>query len=171
MDMTVDQPGRQGTALGVDRHLRAGGIEVALLAHRHDAALVGDDRIGIEDRTLEIAGQHQSDVADHHLSCRSAGRHWICHGVTPSDYRNPSSPLISCFCRPPTRGKGRPESVMTMATRISLARGASAMRTSMPSKWLRTKAASLWPSGTSTAVPMPPIFLAEGIRAAPLLRT
>ncbi len=45
------------------------------------------------------------------------------------------------------------------------------MRTSMPSKWLRTNAASLWPSGTSTGVPMPPIFFAEGISAAPLLRT
>ena len=50
---------------------------------------------------------------------------------------------------------------------ISLARGASAMRTSMPSKWLRTNAASLWPSGTSSATPGPPRFLEEGISAAP----
>ena len=39
---------------------------------------------------------------------------------------------------PPTRGKGRPESVTEIATRISFARGASARRTSIPSKWLRT---------------------------------
>ena len=54
------------------------------------------------------------------------------------------------------RGSGRPLSVTATATTISLARGASDTRASMASKWLRTKAASLWPSGTSIAVPIPP---------------
>ena len=50
------------------------------------------------------------------------------------DQRKPSSPLISSFLRPPTRGSGRPLSVTATATMISFARGASLMRTSMPSK-------------------------------------
>ena len=52
--------------------------------------------------------------------------------------RRPSTPLISEAVRPPTRGNGRPLSVTTTATTISLARGASATRASMASKWLRT---------------------------------
>jgi predicted MPP superfamily phosphohydrolase len=50
------------------------------------------------------------------------------------DQRRPSSPLISSFLRPPTRASGRPLSVTATATMISFARGASLMRTSMPSK-------------------------------------
>src|SRR6516225_7192853 len=82
-------------------------------------------------------------------------------------YRKPSLPTICSLVSPPTRGRGRPLSVTTTATTISLLRGASCTRTSIASKWLRTNAASLWPSGTSMAVPGPPIFFAEGIRAAP----
>ena len=84
---------------------------------------------------------------------------------------SPSSPLISCLARPPTRGCGLPESVTAMATTISLSRGASLTRTSMPSKWLRTKAASLWPSGMSKVAPRPARFLDEGMSAAPLPST
>ena len=40
-------------------------------------------------------------------------------------------------------------------------------RTSMPSKWLRTKAASLWPSGMSSGAARPARFLDDGISAAP----
>ena len=65
------------------------------------------------------------------------------------------------------RASGRPLDVTATATTISLARGASGTRASMASKWLRTKAASLWPSGTSMAVPRVPIFLADGTSAAP----
>jgi hypothetical protein len=48
--------------------------------------------------------------------------------------RKPSSPLTSATVNPPTRGKGRPLSVTATATMISLARGASLICTSMPSK-------------------------------------
>src|SRR5258707_400590 len=65
------------------------------------------------------------------------------------------------------RGKGRPLSVTTTATTISLAAGASTTRTSIASKCERTKAASLWPSGTSMGAPRPARFLADGTRAAP----
>src|SRR6201984_563635 len=54
---------------------------------------------------------------------------------------------------------------------ISLARGAALTCTSMPSKWLRTKAASLWPSGMSSVVPGPLRFFDDGISAAPLPST
>src|SRR2546427_9466820 len=47
--------------------------------------------------------------------------------------RNPSSPLILSLVRPPARASGRRLSVTAIATIISLARGASLMRTSMPS--------------------------------------
>ena len=43
--------------------------------------------------------------------------------------------------------------------------------TSMPSKWLRTNAASLWPSGISSVVPGPLRFFDDGINAAPLPST
>lgn len=54
------------------------------------------------------------------------------------NYLSPSTPLASFASSPPTRGRGRPESVTTIATMISFARGASLIRTSMPSKWDRT---------------------------------
>ena len=41
----------------------------------------------------------------------------------------------------------------------------------MPSKWLRTKAASLCPRGMSSVVPGPLRFFDDGISAAPLLNT
>ena len=53
-------------------------------------------------------------------------------------HRRPSSPLISEAFRPPTRAWMRGPVVITRAKRISSARGASAMPTSMESKWLRT---------------------------------
>ncbi len=58
--------------------------------------------------------------------------------VSTALYLSPSSPFISAVVRPPTRGSGRPESVTATATMISFARGASAIDTVMPSKWLRT---------------------------------
>ena len=58
-------------------------------------------------------------------------------------HRSPSSFLASATVSPPTRAWGRPPSVTTRATRISPALGASTKRTSMASKWVRTKAASL----------------------------
>jgi len=75
--------------------------------------------------------------------------------VEETNYRRPSSPFISAIVRPPTRGSGLPLSVIATATMISLARGASLICTSMPSKWLRTNAASLWPSGMFRIVPIP----------------
>ena len=54
--------------------------------------------------------------------------------LSPRGYRRPSSPLISPLVNPPTRGNGRPLSVTATATMISLARGASLILTSMPSK-------------------------------------
>src|SRR3546814_11082710 len=61
----------------------------------------------------------------------------------------PSSPFTSAVVRPPMRGSGRPASVTATATTISPRRGASATRSSMPQKWMRTLAASLWPRGTT----------------------
>ncbi len=53
-------------------------------------------------------------------------------------HRSPSSPLISDALRPPTRAWIRAPVVMTSASKISSARGASASPTSIASKWLRT---------------------------------
>src|SRR6185436_18886821 len=52
--------------------------------------------------------------------------------------RWPSSPLISFVSSPPTRACTRPPVVMPSRYTISPGRGASATRTSMASKWLRT---------------------------------
>ena len=63
--------------------------------------------------------------------------------------------------KPPMRASGRPRAVT-----ISFARAASDTRASIASKWLRTKAAFLSPSGTSIAVPRPPRCFADGILRA-----
>jgi hypothetical protein len=69
--VAVDQAGRDGAALGVDRHLRLIEIEIPGLADRGDAAVDGDDRVGIEDRPREIAGEQQPDIPDHQLAGRT----------------------------------------------------------------------------------------------------
>ena len=53
-------------------------------------------------------------------------------------HRSPSCPLISEALRPPTRAWTRGPVVITSASRISSARGASATPISNASKWLRT---------------------------------
>ena len=74
---------------------------------------------------------------------------------------DPSSPLISDAFNPPTRAWTRAPVVMTSASRISSARGASVMPTSIASKWLRTYEALMCVMGTSRRVPGPPTFLVE----------
>src|SRR5207253_4944891 len=121
---------------------------------------------------LRVGGRApQGDCGRHHRRCglqlvplHVHRRSWLWVGRA---YRRPSSPLISWACSPPMRASGLPLAVTTTATTISLARGASATRASIASKWLRTNAASLCPSGTSIAVPRPPRFLLEGTSAAP----
>src|SRR5258707_205501 len=108
---------------------------------------------GNSDRGAKAAARYQANRSSIHRT-----PHPSSPTVPPAVYRSPSCPLISCFCRPPMRGAGRPLSVTATATRISSLRGASGSRTSMASKWLRTKAASLWPSGTSIGVPRPANF-------------
>ena len=53
-------------------------------------------------------------------------------------HRSPSCPLISEAFSPPTRAWTRGPVVITSASKISSARGASATPTSKASKWLRT---------------------------------
>src|SRR5690606_1099808 len=53
------------------------------------------------------------------ISAARARKRW------PWAQRNPSKPWTSAAFRPPMRAKGRPLSVTTTATTISLARGAS----------------------------------------------
>ncbi len=67
-------------------------------------------------------------------------------GIIPGrgwSYLSPSSFLASSLTKPPTRGSGRPESVTTSTTTISLPRGASCTRTGIASKCDLTNAASL----------------------------
>lgn len=68
----------------------------------------------------------------------SSAEPWPGFSAGDGSQRSPSLPSIWSFVRPPMRGLGRPESVTTTATRISLARGESFSRTSIASKWLRT---------------------------------
>jgi len=65
---------------------------------------------------------------------RGDERDWSIQSRRTVFYRNPSSPLTSATVSPPTRASGRPLSVTATATMISFARGASLIRTSMPSK-------------------------------------
>ncbi len=49
------------------------------LADGSDAAVHHDDGVGAEDRTVDIAGQHQPDAADDDLA-RLFARDGVCHG-------------------------------------------------------------------------------------------
>src|SRR5579864_421029 len=89
----------------------------------------------------------------------------FCGSWLSSFHLRPSSPLISDAFSPPTRAWTRGPVVITRASKISLARGASLIPTSMASKWLRTYAALMWVMGTSRRVPGPPTFFVEGTMA------
>ena len=65
--VAVDQSGTEGRAPGVDDRTGSVRIELVLLAERGDAAVLGDQRIGVENRRVEVAAQHQPDVAHDQL--------------------------------------------------------------------------------------------------------
>ena len=65
MDMAVDQPGTQGRAVGVDGDVGGFGVDVLFLAESRDAAVDRYQRIGVEHRVFERAGQHQPDIPDY----------------------------------------------------------------------------------------------------------
>src|SRR5262249_58413374 len=107
-----------------------------------------------------VGGRGEQQVIDGHraveaqiLRAAEGGAHFDERGRSRAEreageaqaefHRRPSSFFASATVRPPTRAWGRPPSVTTRATRISLARGASLRRTSIASKCVRTKAASL----------------------------
>ena len=65
--MAVDQTGTERDAMGVDHRRRAGGVAVLLLAERGNLAVLGDQRVGVKDRVLQRARQHQADILDDQL--------------------------------------------------------------------------------------------------------
>ena len=65
MNVAVDQAGRNSGAIGIDDGGGAFGIDVRGAADGGDPAVLGDDGVGIEDRLLHGAGEHEPDIADH----------------------------------------------------------------------------------------------------------
>ena len=80
MDVAVDQAGCDGGAVGIDNGGGALGVDVLRAADCGDFPVLGNDGVGIEDRLLQGAREHQPDVADDQLA--GAGRrlcvmgHW-----------------------------------------------------------------------------------------------
>ncbi len=72
MNMAVDQAGRDRGAVGIDCRGGVLGVDVLEAPDRGDLAILGHDRIRIEDRLLQSAGEQQPDIADYQLA--RAGR-------------------------------------------------------------------------------------------------
>ena len=53
MDVAVDQAGRDGGAVGIDDRCGALGIDVLEASDRCDLAVLGDDRVAVQDRLLQ----------------------------------------------------------------------------------------------------------------------
>ena len=68
MDVAVDQARRDGGAVGVDDRGGALGVDVLEAADRSDLAVLGHDRIAVQDRLLQRPRQQQPDIADHQLA-------------------------------------------------------------------------------------------------------
>ena len=77
------RPGRDGAALGIDDEVGLVGIDILALADRRDAAVDGNDRIGIEDRLAEIAREQQADVAHDELALHRPGGSFDGHSGAP----------------------------------------------------------------------------------------
>jgi hypothetical protein len=69
--VAVDQPRAHAGAARVDVDLRRRQIGVLRLADEVDQAVDDDDRVGIEQRPVDVARQQQSDVADRMVRAKS----------------------------------------------------------------------------------------------------
>ena len=65
MHVAVDQPRREGDAMGVDHCCRPVAIKILFVPERADLAAGCNHTIAVKDRRLHLAGQDQSDVTDH----------------------------------------------------------------------------------------------------------
>ena len=72
MDVAVDQAGGDGGAVGIDHGGGALGVDVLEAADGRDLAVLGHDRIAVQDRLFQCPRQQQPDIADHQLA--RAGR-------------------------------------------------------------------------------------------------
>ena len=126
MRVVVAEAGRHGGAGGVDHGVDARSIGTRGVPDVGDRAVADDDRVAVGDRFGDVPARDRADVADQEVA-----------------HRRPFSPTTSDTCSPPTRGSGRPPSVTATAITSSSSSGASAIRSSTASKWLRTNAASL----------------------------
>jgi hypothetical protein len=68
MDVAVDQARRDGGAVGINNGGGALGVDVLEAADRRDPAVLGHDRVGIQDRLFQRPRQQQPDIADHQLA-------------------------------------------------------------------------------------------------------
>ena len=81
--MAVDQARGYSAAFGVDDKVRLVDINILVLADRGDAAVDGNNRIGIEDRLTEIAREQQADVAHDELALHRPGGSFDGHSGAP----------------------------------------------------------------------------------------
>ena len=83
MNVAVDQPGRDRRAVGVDD--RGGPFLIHILGapDRGDLAVLGHDRIGVENGLFEIAAEDQTDVADDQLAGTGRLGLVVGHGFFP----------------------------------------------------------------------------------------
>ncbi|MEH2515958.1 hypothetical protein V1279_001531 [Bradyrhizobium sp. AZCC 1610] len=68
MDVAVDQARGDRGAVGIDNGGGALGVDVLESSDRCDLAVLGYDRIAVQDRLLQRPRQQQPDIADHQLA-------------------------------------------------------------------------------------------------------
>ncbi len=90
VDVAVDQARGDGGAVGIDDRGGALGVDVLETSDRGDLAILGHDRIGIQDRLLQSPRQQQPDIADHQLV--RAGRLGCIVGHQVFPFRSMPSP-------------------------------------------------------------------------------
>ena len=66
--VAIDQPGRDAGPVAVDDCRRTFGVAVFLFADRGDQAIDDDQRVGLEDRAIDITGEQETDALDHNLA-------------------------------------------------------------------------------------------------------
>src|SRR5262249_52746821 len=99
VDVAVDQAGDEDRPLGIDHGVRSFAVDLLRLADGGDLAIHADDRVGIEDRLSEVAGQEEPDIADHQLAGGPAGGLRLSHLACFLSFQAEIS-TVSTICAP-----------------------------------------------------------------------
>lgn len=90
MHMAVHETRRNGAAHGVDDGSARRIGQVLQAADGRDAAVLDQDRIGVQDRIRQVAREHQADVTDDRFALGRSRRRFERHALPPCPWGEPS---------------------------------------------------------------------------------